>query len=123
MKAVDNALSALNRIRAGMKADKRVADRQKRAKMEVSSLFRGPPRKKTKVDSKKVAWRHKFVCLAYRDQERIPTTDYEKEELFQAEKEISFVSIDMSASDFKGLLMESFPKLKESASQGHCKHT
>ena len=101
MKAADNALSALNRIRAGIKADKRVADRQKRAKAEMSSLFRGPPRKKMKVDSKKVAWRHKFVCLAYRDQERIPTTDYDKEELFQAglgEKEISFASIDMSAS-------------------------
>ena len=116
MKAADNALSALNRIRAGIKADKRVADRQKRAKMEMSSLFRGPPRKKTKVDSKKVAWQHNFVCLAYRDQEKIPTTDYDKEELFQAglgEKEILFASIDMSASDFKGLLMESFPKLKD----------
>lgn len=116
MKAADNALSALSRLRAGIKADQRVADRQKRAKMEVSSLFRGPPKKKLKADSKKAVWRHKFVCVAYRDQERIPTTDWEKDELFQAglgEKEISFTTLDMNATEFKGLLLESFPRLKD----------
>ena len=115
MEAADKALFALNRIRAGIKADKRVANRQKRAKTEVSSLFRGPPNKKLKSD-KKVAWRHKFVCLAYRDQERSPTTDSDKDELFQAglgEREISFPSLDMNATDFKGVLLESFPKLKD----------
>ena len=39
--------------------------------------------KRQKIE-KQVAWRHKFVCLAYRDQERIPTVDAEKEELYQA---------------------------------------
>ena len=51
MVAADKALSALNRIRAGIKADKRVTDRQKRAKKEVSSLFRGgPSAKKAKAE-------------------------------------------------------------------------
>lgn len=106
----------MNRIRAGIKADKRVADRQKQAKKEVSSLFRSGPSSKKNKSEKKVAWRHKFVCLAYRDQDRSPTTDADKDELFQAglgEKEIMFPSLDMDASAFKELLLESFPKLKD----------
>ena len=38
----------------------------------MSSLFHS---KKQKVEKARVVWRHKFVCLAYRDQERIPTVD------------------------------------------------
>lgn len=115
MEAADKALSALNRIRAGIKADKRVADRQMRTKMEVSSLFRRPPSKKAKSE-KKVAWRHKFVCLAYRDQDRIPTMDADKDELFKAglgEKEVSFSSLDMNATAFKELLFDLFSRLKQ----------
>ena len=45
-----------------------------------------------------------YVCLAYRDQDRSPTTDADKDELFQAglgEKEITFPSLDMDAAAFK----------------------
>ena len=69
-----------------MTADRRV-EKSKRIKNEVSMLFN----KKPKVEKKRVVWHHKFVCLAHRDQDHIPTTDAEKEELYQAglwEKEI-----------------------------------
>ena len=41
-----------------------------------------------------MVWRHKFVCLAHRDQDCIPTMDAEKEELYQAGlwEEIEFES-------------------------------
>ena len=74
----DNALESLRGMRAGMKADK-VVDRKKIRK-EMSNLYRA---KRQKIE-KQVAWHHKFVCLAYRNQERIPTVDAEKEELYQA---------------------------------------
>ena len=51
----------IDRIRAGIKADKRVADCQKRAKKEVSSLFWSGPSSKKNKSEKKAAWRHKFV--------------------------------------------------------------
>lgn len=79
MEAADKALDALRRMRAGMIADRRV-EKRKRIKNEVSMLFN----KKLKVEKKRVVWRYKFVCLAHRDQDRIPTTDAEKEKLYQA---------------------------------------
>lgn len=111
MEAADKALAALNRIRSGVNADKIISNRKKRAKAEVSSLFKGPQSKKSKI-----AWRHKFVCLAYRDQCRIPTTDVDKDELYQAglgEKEVSFPCLDMDGTAFKGLLYETFPRLRD----------
>ena len=62
----------------------------------------------------KAAWQDKFVCLAYQDQEKIPETDFEKEELYQAglgEKTIEFESMNMSSKEFKDHLVKSFPKL------------
>ena len=71
LQAADKALDALRRMRAGMRAD---VTGKKRTKDEVSSLFR--PKKALKLE-KKPAWKHKFVCLAYKDQSRIPTSDIE----------------------------------------------
>lgn len=61
---------------------------------EMKSLFgnRGGKRK--------VAWKHSFVCLALRNQTKVPTSDQEKDELFEAglwEKEIPFSSLDLDA--------------------------
>ena len=58
------------------------ASSKKRTKDEVSSLFR--PKKVLKLD-KKPAWKHKFVCLVYKDQSRVPTSDIDKEELYLAD--------------------------------------
>ena len=91
-------LDALKRMRAGMSAN-RAVDR-KRVRKEMSNLFHV---NKKKADGNKPAWRHKFVCLAYHDQEKIPATDAEKEELYQAglgEQEITFSSLDLSPEEF-----------------------
>ena len=84
MQAADKALDSLKRMRAGMAADRKVG----RAKMkrEMATLFH--PGKKRKCD-KRSEWHHKF-SLAYRDQERIPTTDVEKED-----KEVHFENLDI----------------------------
>ena len=110
VQAADKALSALKRMRAGMKADDKIS--RKRIKKEMCGLFRSKKPKK----EKRVVWRHKFVCLAYRDQERIPTVDADKEEHYRAglgEKEIAFETLDLSQVEFRNLLLEHYPRLKE----------
>ena len=101
MEAADKSLDALRRMRAGMTADRRV-EKRKRIKNEVSMLFN----KKPKVEKKCVVW----------DQDRIPTTDAEKEELYQAglwEKEIEFESLDIPQSEIQEKLFKSFPRLRD----------
>ena len=45
-------------------------------------MFNHTPCAKCKrKDLGNVQWKHKFVCLAYRDQHCIPTTDVEKDDL------------------------------------------
>ena len=110
VQAADKALSALKRMRAGMKADDKIS--RKRIKKEMCGLCRS---KKPKTE-KRVVWRHKFVCLAYRDQERIPTVDADKEEHYRAglgEKEIAFETLDLSQVEFRNLLLEHYPRLKK----------
>ena len=73
-------------------------------KNEMSCLFNF---KKTNS----AAWRHKFVCLAYVDQSKIPSADYDKDELYQAglgEKEITFEDINITQSQFEDIILESF---------------
>ena len=65
-----------------MKAGKSAAGSKKRVRAELNNLFHF--NKKKKMDPSKPAWRHKFFCLAYHDQERMPATDAEKDELYQA---------------------------------------
>ena len=113
MERADKCLSALKRMRAGMRAEHRIGDRKKNVKKEMGSLF---PSKKPKVE-KCIVWRHRFNCLAYRDQLRIPTSDADKDELFRAglgEKEIEFDNLDMSQEEFK----ESYCQLFRSSGKG-----
>lgn len=101
-KAATGAIDALKVMRHGAAA----GVKRKRLKQEMSRLFN----KKVKT-----VWRHKFVCLAYRDQERIPTTDCDKEELYQAglgEKEIIFENLEISQSEFRDIILENFPRLE-----------
>ena len=67
-----------------MKGSTKLESKKQKAKDEMASLFR----KKSNIAPKKCAWKHKFVCLAYHDQHRIPTTDTDKDDLLQAGKEI-----------------------------------
>lgn len=85
--------------------------KKRKAKDEVASLFR----KKSNVVPKKCAWKHKFVCLAYHDQHRIPTTDTDKDDLLQAglgEKDIEFEDLDLNTNEFRDVLYDHFPSLK-----------
>ena len=65
---------------------------------------------------KKCAWKYKFVCLAYVDQKKVPTTEAEKDELYEAglgEKDVEFESLDTSTEEFKAVLVNAFPQLSE----------
>ena len=77
-------------------------------KDEVSFLF-------NKKKAKGTMWKHRFVCLAYRDQCKIPTTDTDKDDLLKAglgEKVIEFDDIDIDANDFCQVILEAYPQLK-----------
>ena len=63
---------------------------KKRIRSEVASAFVSSSKK-----PKKCVWKHRFVCLAWRDQQKIPTTDTDKDDLLEAglgEKLIEFPS-------------------------------
>ena len=94
MNAADRALNALRGMRRGVRED---SGRKKRIKSEMSSVFSSSSKK-----AKKCAWKHRFVCLAWRDQQRIPTTDTEKDDLLEAglgEKVVSFPSHEATGEE------------------------
>ena len=104
--AADKALGALNRIRAGTIAEERRMSIPKgQVKRSLKSLFK----KDNKRSRHQIAWKHTFVCLAYKDQNRIPTTELEKDELYEAglgTQDIEFSSINMNAEEFLEMLHE-----------------
>ncbi len=62
-------------MRKGLKGDsERVG--QKRIKKEIRSCFASAKK------PKKCVWKHRFVCLAMYGQQKIPTNDSEKDELY-----------------------------------------
>ena len=66
-------------------------------------------------ESSKCLWKHKFVCLAYHDQTKIPTTDVEKDDLLCAglgEKEIEFYNLEIGSDEFRELLYKHFRRLR-----------
>ena len=78
-------------------------------KDEVSFLF-------NKKRANGASWKHRFVCLAYRDQSKIPTTDTDKDDLLKAglgEKMIEFNDLDIDANAFREVLLEAYPQLKD----------
>ena len=74
----------------------------------MSYLFK---KKRTKGTS----WKHRFVCLAARNQDRIPTTDAEKDDLLRAglgEKNVEFDDIDMDTNSYREVVLKAYPQLK-----------
>ena len=102
--AADNVMEALRSMRQGMRSTTR-----KRAREEMSGLFN------TKKDKReKPVWQHRFFCLAFRDQERVPTTEFLKEELHRAglgEQIVKFHTLNMCQKEFKDHLIGYFPQL------------
>ena len=93
-----------------MTSERTGTTKKRNIKDELSSLFRT---KKKKSDS---AWKHRFVCLSNVQQTRIPTTDEEKDILLKAdlgEKEVLFERLEMDSTEFREVLYEMFPKLRE----------
>ena len=73
---------------------------------------------------KRQTWKHKFFGLAYVGQTRVPTTEEEKDELFEAglvEKEILFDELDLPAEEFKKVVLHSFPQLCQAGGYQLCK--
>lgn len=73
---------------------------------------------------KKNPWKHRFVCLAYYDQPKIPTTDGDKDELIKAglgEKCVEFPSLDIDAEEMCDIIYSAFPKLKEGGGFKFCR--
>lgn len=85
---------------------------RKRVKREMSGLFH---LKKPRT-LKKCAWRHKFFCLAYIDQEKSPTCEADKDELYRAglgEKEITFEDATVSQEEFYEIILDNYPRLRQ----------
>ena len=104
MNAGNNAIAAIRKARFESKS----SSRKRKVKDEVSFLF-------NKKKAKGTMWKHRFVCLAYRDQYKIPTTDTDKDDLLKAglgEKVIEFNDIDIDANDFCQVILEAYPQLK-----------
>ena len=71
LRAADKALHALKGMKRGMSGDKH------KALKRWSS---------TSKKRSKCAWKHRFVCLGYYGQPKIPTTDTDKDELLVLDK-------------------------------------
>ena len=107
--AADRCLSIFSKLNH----DPTKSKLKRKAKEEVSSLF---AKKSKKGQSSKCIWKHKFICLAYHNQSRIPTTDVDKDDLLRAgsgEKEIEFHNLDIDADEFRDLLYQHFLSLKD----------
>lgn len=79
----------------------------------MTSLFK---LKKARVSHTKPAWKHKFMALSCKDQNKVPTTEIEKEELIQSglgEMELEFPSLEMTTEEFKEFLFSAYPLLRE----------
>jgi hypothetical protein len=64
------------------------------------------------------------VCLGFYGQKKIPTTESERDELFEAglgRKEVEFPSLDMDANEFRELVFETFPKLCDGGGYQFCR--
>ena len=81
-------------------------------KSSFNKLFNYPALStKSKKSNDGDKWKHKFVHLPFRDQERISTTECEKDELRQAgleEKVITFYNLNLSAELFRDVLQDHF---------------
>ena len=63
-----------------------------------------------------ISYTHQFFCLSQCKQEVVPTTNREKDALLEAglsEKKILVPDIDMTGEEFRNLILQEFPKLKD----------
>ena len=110
---VEAANQAITMLRENYSKGK---SRKRAIKTEMGSLFN--------KKHKGIEWKHRFVCLADHEQQRIPTTDTEKDALYKAglgEKMVEFEDMEANAEEIRDLLYCVFPKLKSSGGFVLCK--
>ncbi len=118
----ENTLGVLTKMKAG-KSEKTPKGKWQ-ARKEVKKLFNYSGAKRKKREEGGAEWKHKFFCLAFHDQRRIPTTDVEKDDLLQAglgEKEIWVNNLEMNAEEFRDLLYFHYPQLCKAGGFRLCK--
>ena len=80
-----------------------------------SNFLRGSKKAVPSPKRPRCSWTHRFFCLSQCDQDSIPTTDREKDALLEAglgEKKVCISDIDATADDFRSVMFEAYPKLK-----------
>lgn len=90
--------------------------RQRYASEEHSKNFSPYPKKGKDKRPRVTTWTLRAVCVSSRQQCRVPAEVKYKERLVEAglgEKKILVPDIDCSASDFKELVIHTFPKLRD----------
>ena len=103
-------------------------DQKQTIRKEVSSHFLGKRTSRHPLSlgkrPKRPAWKHRFVCLGYYGQDQVPTTDADKDELFEAglgEKEVEFERLDLDVTQFHDVIYKAFPNLQEGGGFPFCK--
>ena len=114
----EKAARALEALKTPLVAKRKRAQFGTSEKMESLFSFKKKQKRGKQPLATKLqyAWKHRLVCLAYCDQTKIPTCDFEKDELMEAglgEKEVEFGSYDMGFTEIKEVLYEEFPRLQE----------
>ena len=94
-------------IRSQTRPSPSIPSNRKRARDEVSMLFN--IRKKKGV---KIVWKHKFVCLASINQEKM-RVGKRTTSGWIGEKIIEFENVNISQMEFKSLVIHTYPKLAE----------
>lgn len=118
----DSILDSLRRTRAGVIADRRTAirkDANSKFLLKRLKLMKPGSAKKSKC-----AWRHRFVCLAYHGQDKVPTAGGQKDELYEAglgEKDIEFPQLDIQGNELRQILLNEFPKLEAGVGYQLCR--
>lgn len=125
-KKCDEAMAQITKVRAGM-----VAKRRRRDKTDEKRKGKGKGKGRSVAEEMKAlfgrrggktVWKHS--CLAQRNQTSVPTSDSEKDDLFEAglwEKEVHFGSLDLDAEGFKEVIINHFPKLKDGGGYQFCR--
>ena len=95
-----------------MRSGEGAGKQRKRVREEMASMFhyQNPKKLKERV------WRHNFFCLAIAEQQKCPSSEIEKEDLFRAglgEKEICFDDMHISQENFHDKVISHFPRLKD----------
>ena len=116
------ALDTLHKVQTSftaVKGSKLFTARKKRLSSDFSHVFlhsKNGLSPTINSGKKSISYTHRFFCLSQCKQEVVPTTNREKDALLEAglgEKKIVVPDIDMTGEEFRYLILQEFPKLKD----------